>query len=76
MNKLDMAIITGKMKLQEKVQNFTSKRDAGVDGIVICVGLCIIGLVCLVTAEEEITTFISEMVDEMSTKASGMLAGN
>ena len=60
-----------------KCEQFKEKclklKHPGIDGILVTVGLCIIALLLCVFMKEQLTTFISKIVSEMSTKASTIL---
>lgn len=76
---LDMLILT-KWRLQGMIHNLEKKifckKSAGIDGILVTVGLCIIALVLCVVMKDALSTFITELVSDMQEKASGILGGN
>ena len=51
------------------------KKEAGIDGILVTVGLCIIALLLCVVMKDSLTTFITTLVNSMTTKAQTILAG-
>ena len=53
--------------------NFLWKKDEGIDGILVTVGLCIIALLLCIVMRENLTTFISTIVQELTTKATTIL---
>lgn len=64
-------------KLRELKENCLEKcmtsTHAGIDGILVTVGLCIIALVLCVFMKDKLGEFIKTIVGEMTDKASGML---
>ncbi len=69
--KLDGAIINGNSKA---AQLFLKKRD-GIDGLLVTVGLCIIALLLCVVMKDSLTTFITNIVSALQTKATAILQG-
>ena len=57
--------------LREKVL----KKEKGIDGILVTVGLCIIALLLCVVMKDSLTTFIKTLVDAMTVKAQQILTG-
>lgn len=51
------------------------KKEPGIDGILVTVGLCIIALLLCVVMKDSLTTFIKTLVDAMSAKAQQILTG-
>lgn len=51
------------------------KKEPGIDGILVTVGLCIIALLLCVVMKDSLTTFIKTLVDAMTTKAQQILTG-
>lgn len=51
------------------------EKDAGIDGILVTVGLCIIALLLCVVMKDSLTTFITDIVDAMSREANSILTG-
>lgn len=51
------------------------KRDSGIDGILVTVGLCIIALLLCVVMKDSLTGFIETIMEEMTSKASAILSG-
>lgn len=51
-----------------------AKQD-GVDGILVTVGLCIIALVLCVVMKSSLSTFITTLVNAMTTQAQNILTG-
>ena len=53
----------------------TLKKEKGIDGILVTVGLCIIALLLCVVMKDSLTTFIKTLVDAMTVKAQQILTG-
>lgn len=51
-------------------------KEAGIDGILVTIGLCIIALVLCVVMKDSLTGFIESITGSMTTKAEGILAGS
>ena len=51
------------------------KAEAGIDGILVTVGLCIIALLLCVVMKDSLTAFIQTLVTNMTTKAQQILTG-
>lgn len=51
------------------------KKDPGIDGILVTVGLCIIALLLCVVMKDNLTEFIETIVEAMTSKASAILSG-
>ena len=64
-----------KSKLKKAAGRFLTHKSRGVDGILVSVGLCIIALVLCVVFKDGLTTFIKTIVQSLTTKAQGILAG-
>ena len=60
-------------KCGELKEKFLEARHPGIDGILVTVGLCIIALLLCVFMKEQLTSFISKIIGEMTTKASTIL---
>lgn len=69
MRKTDLAGIGSRMK------GFLTKKEEGIDGILVTVGLCIIALLLCVVMKDSLTTFINTLVTSMTTKAQEILSG-
>lgn len=63
------------MKNVKNIMNFWLKKDAGIDGILVTVGLCIIALLLCVVMKDSLAGFIETIVSGMTTKASELLNG-
>ena len=51
------------------------EKDAGIDGILVTVGLCIIALLLCVVMKDSLSTFITTLVSSMTSKATTILNG-
>ncbi len=51
------------------------KKEKGIDGILVTVGLCIIALLLCVVMKDSLTAFIRTLVDAMTQKAQQILTG-
>ena len=54
--------------------NFWWKKDEGVDGILVTVGLCIIALLLCTVMRTQLTTFVTTIMQDLTKKASDILA--
>lgn len=57
------------------IKNKAMKKEPGIDGILVTVGLCIIALLLCVVMKDSLTAFIRTLVDAMTTKAQQILTG-
>ena len=71
--KLQLAKCRVMRKAEELKEKCFSSKSAGIDGILVTVGLCIIALVLCVVMKTELSEFISGIVTNMTTKATSML---
>ncbi len=51
------------------------KKEAGIDGILVTVGLCIIALLLCVVMRDQLTGFIESIMEAMTSKATDILNG-
>lgn len=51
------------------------KREAGVDGILVTVGLCVIALLLCVVMKDSLTVFVETLVEAMTQEATNILTG-
>lgn len=58
---------------KEKVKNRLFHKSAGIDGIIVTVGLCIVALVICVVFKTQLTTFVTDLLGKMTQKATGIL---
>lgn len=63
------------MQAARSVKRQMMKKEPGIDGILVTVGLCIIALLLCVVMKDSLTTFIKTLVDAMTTKAQQILTG-
>lgn len=61
--------------LGRKIAAAAMKREAGIDGILVTVGLCIIALLLCVVMKDSLTEFIQTLVKGMTDKAQAILTG-
>ncbi len=54
---------------------FWMKKEPGIDGILVTVGLCIIALLLCVVMKDSLAGFIETIVEAMTTKANTILSG-
>ena len=54
-------------------KNRLFKKSEGIDGLLVTVGLCIIALLLCVVMKDSLTTFISQIITALQTKALGIL---
>lgn len=50
-------------------------KEAGIDGILVTVGLCVIALLLCVVMKDSLTAFIETIVDALTTEAQKILTG-
>lgn len=62
-------------KIWGNVKEHAMRREEGIDGILVTVGLCIIALLLCVVMKDSLTTFIQTIVTAMQTKAADILTG-
>lgn len=71
-----MKKIMGKVDgVMNRVKNAAMKKEAGIDGILVTVGLCIIALLLCVVMKDSLASFIQTIVSAMQEKANGILTG-
>ena len=58
-----------------KIKKEALKKEPGIDGILVTVGLCIIALVLCVVMKDSMATFVKTLVDAMTLKAQQILTG-
>ena len=59
--------------MKNKIVRMMTKKSEGIDGLLVTVGLCIIALLLCVVMKDSLTTFISQIVTALQTKALGIL---
>lgn len=57
------------------IRSKAMKKEPGIDGILVTVGLCIIALLLCVVMKDSLTTFIKTLVEAMTAKAQQILTG-
>lgn len=57
------------------IKSRAMKKEPGIDGILVTVGLCIIALLLCVVMKDSLTAFIRTLVEAMTTKAQQILTG-
>ncbi len=61
--------------VKEWLKKNALKKEEGIDGILVTVGLCIIALLLCVVMKDSLTNFITTLVSGMTKKAQTILAG-
>lgn len=59
--------------MKNRVRAFLTAKSSGIDGLLVTVGLCIIALLLCVVMKDSLTTFITQIVSALQTKAIGIL---
>ena len=60
---------------EEKVFAWGMYKEAGIDGILVTVGLCIIALILCVVMKDSLKVFIETLVTSMTNEAQNILNG-
>ena len=69
-------VIKGKIRLAGRcLMKAAVKKEPGIDGILVTVGLCIIALLLCVVMKDSLTAFIKTLVEAMTVKAQQILTG-
>lgn len=63
------------MQVFGRIRQQAMKKEPGIDGILVTVGLCIIALLLCVVMKDSLTAFIRTLVDAMTAKAQQILTG-
>ena len=58
-----------------KVREMMFRKEPGIDGILVSVGLCIIALLLCVVMKDSLVTFIETIVGALQAKATSILTG-
>lgn len=66
-----MVIKAGLKRIKEEGM----KKEPGIDGILVTVGLCIIALILCVVMKDSLKTFIETIVTSLTTEAQEILTG-
>ncbi len=64
----------GKRKMK-KISKIIMKKEQGIDGILVTVGLCIIALLLCVVMKDSMATFIQTIVNTLTSEAQKILTG-
>ena len=67
--------VAGIKRLAQEVWQDGMKKEAGIDGILVTVGLCIIALLLCVVMKDSLTAFIQTIVTELTNEAKEVLSG-
>ncbi len=59
--------------MKQKMMKFLTAKSEGIDGLLVTVGLCIIALLLCVVMKDSLTTFITQIVTALQTKAMSIL---
>ncbi len=62
-------------RIKDNVLRAGMKKEAGIDGILVTVGLCIIALLLCVVMKDSLTTFINTIMAELTNEAKALLSG-
>lgn len=63
------------MKMRNYIAKKAMKKEEGIDGILVTVGLCIIALLLCVVMKDSLSTFITGIVNSLSNAANNILSG-
>ena len=58
-----------------KIASHMFRKEEGIDGILVTVGLCIIALLLCVVMKDSLSDFIEAIVTALQTRANGILTG-
>ena len=62
-------------QIRKTVKEHALRKEPGIDGILVTVGLCIIALLLCVVMKDSLAAFIQTIVTAMQTKAADILTG-
>lgn len=62
-------------KMWKRFRKEMMRKEPGIDGILVTVGLCIIALLLCVVMKDSLTAFIETIVTALQTKANSILMG-
>lgn len=62
-------------KVLRKIKEMGMKKESGIDGIIVTVGLCIIALLLCVIMKDSLKTFIETIVKSLTNEAQKVLTG-
>ena len=61
--------------MKKRMRDWILKKDEGIDGILVTVGLCIIALLLCVVMKDSLSEFIKTLVTSLTEKAKTILTG-
>lgn len=64
-----------KLSIRDRLIQLVMKKEPGIDGILVTVGLCIIALLLCVVMKDSLQTFIETIVNAMTSEAKDILTG-
>ena len=64
-----------KLSIRDRLIQLVMKKEPGIDGILVTVGLCIIALLLCVVMKDSLQTFIETIVNAMTSEAKNILTG-
>lgn len=64
-----------KLSIRDRLIQLAMKKEPGIDGILVTVGLCIIALLLCVVMKDSLQTFIETIVNAMTSEAKDILTG-
>lgn len=67
--------IKEKLSIRDRLIQLVMKKEPGIDGILVTVGLCIIALLLCVVMKDSLQTFIETIVNAMTSEARDILTG-
>lgn len=67
--KMELTMLNGK----ENLKNRLLRKRSGIDGVIVTIGLCIIALLICVVMKDELSTFVSTIVGQLTNKATTIL---
>lgn len=65
----------GLKRLKDNILRSALRREEGLDGILVTVGLCIIALLLCVVMKDSLASFIQTIVTALETRANSILMG-
>lgn len=65
----------GMMRFKDRFVRNAMRREAGIDGILVTVGLCIIALLLCVVMKKSMSGFIETIITSLTTEAQKILTG-
>lgn len=75
MKKIEERIKESAREVGRGFRKMLFRREPGIDGILVSVGLCIIALLLCVVMKDSLVTFIETIVGALQTKATSILTG-